>query len=251
MAASETPTEKAPTSSTLAGRLGLAGGLVGPLAITVVVAVGSSFAFSVDQAGTRGFWAWAVLPSVALAGLALVRAHRDGELRDWLRFVWGDPTWGIVSAGVLVAAAIAFVHVMAPGGSPKESWLARLYLQFGDPAALREHAAEVAVAVIVAATAEEIVWRGLVTRQIAEAIGSRTAWVWAAVLYALAHAPTVILLKDPVAGLNPVLVLAALALGLFWGAMGRFLGRLVPGILSHIAFDWCVLMMFRLWGPSV
>jgi membrane protease YdiL (CAAX protease family) len=225
--------------------------LAWPIAVTVVIALASSLAFSVDRAGTPSFWAWAVLPGVTVAVLGLLRAHRDGELRDWIRFVWGDPTRGIVSAGLLVGASIAFVHVAAPAGSPRESWMARLYLQFGDPAALREHAVEVAAVVIVAATAEEIVWRGLVTRQIAEVVGSRTAWIWAAVLYALAHAPTIYSLRDPVAGPNPVLVLAALALGLVWGAMTRVFGRLMPAILSHVAFDWCVIMMFRLWGPPV
>ena len=225
--------------------------LAWPVAITVVIALASSIAFSVERSGKTSFWAWIVLPNVAVAVLGLLRAHRDGELRGWLRFVWGDPTRGIVSAALLVGGAIAFVHVVAPAGSARESWMARLYLQFGDPTTLREHALEVAAAVIVAATAEEIVWRGLVTRQIAEITGSRTAWIWAAVLYALAHAPTAYALRDPVAGLNPVLVVAALALGLVWGAMARTSGRLMPAILSHVAFDWCVIMMFRLWGPPV
>jgi len=76
----------------------------------------------------------------------------------------------------------------------------------------------VVAAIVVAATAEEIVWRGLVTRLVAEAVGSRTAWIWAAVLYALAQAPTIWLLRDPVAGANPLVVFAALALGLVWGS---------------------------------
>jgi hypothetical protein len=129
--------------------------------------------------------------------------------------------------------------------------MARLYLQFGDPTSLRAHAVPVAIAVVLAAASEEIVWRGLVTRQIAESVGSRTAWVWAAALYALAQIPTLWQLRDPVAGMNPVLCLAALAVGLVWGLMARVFGRLTPGILSHAAFDWCVIMMFRLWGPGV
>jgi membrane protease YdiL (CAAX protease family) len=225
--------------------------LAGPFAVAAVLAVTSKFAFEGGRAGTPSFWVWAVLPSVAFAVLALLRAYRDSELRDWTKFVWGDPTRGIVSAALLVAMSLAFVHAMAPAGSARESWVARLYLQFGDPTALREHALEVAAAIVVAATAEELVWRGLVTRQIAEVVGSRTAWVWAAVLYAATYTPTLFTLSDPVAGKNPVLVLAALALGLFWGGMSRFFGRLVPSILSHAAFDWCVLMMFRLWGPGV
>jgi hypothetical protein len=208
-------------------------------------------AFSVERAGTVWFWILAAAPSIVVGAFALMRAHRDGELAGWLKPVWGDPTRGILSAILLVGAGLAFVHVVAPSGSPRESWMARLYLQFGDPSSLRAHAMPVAVAVVVAAASEEVVWRGLVTRQIAESVGSRTAWLWAAVLYALAQAPTLWQLRDPVAGINPVLVLAALALGLVWGAMARRFGRLMPAILSHAAFDWCVIMVFRLWGPGV
>ncbi len=224
--------------------------LAWPIGIAALTAASVDAAFSIERAGTIGFWILAAAPSVVVGGYALVRAHRDGELAGWLKPVWGDPTRGILSAILLVGAGIAFVHVVAPTGGARESWMARLYLQFGDPAVLREHAVPVAVAIVIATASEEIVWRGLVTRQIAEAIGSRTAWVWAAVLYALALTPTIWRLRDPVAGLNPVLVLAALALGLVWGFMARVFGRLTPSILSHAAFDWCVIMMFRLWGPG-
>jgi membrane protease YdiL (CAAX protease family) len=225
--------------------------LAGPLAVTVVVGAGSFCAFSLERAGTWPFWAWTALPTIVLAGLGILRAQKDGELSEWLRFVWGDPTRGIVSAAFLVATSLGFVRVVAPLGSARESWMARLYLQLGDPNVLRQHALEVAGTIVVAATAEEIVWRGLVTQQIAEVAGSRTAWVWAAFLYAAAQLPTLYRLSDPLAGPNPMLVLAALALGLFWGGMARVFGRLVPGILSHAAFDWCVIMMFRLWGSGV
>jgi membrane protease YdiL (CAAX protease family) len=224
--------------------------LLVPIGITLGLAVTVQIAFALDRAGTKGFWAWAAGPSVVVAAFALWRAHRDGELASWMKPVWGDPTRGIASAALLVGAAIAFVHVAAPVGSDRESWMARLYLQFGDPTRLRDHAVEVALAVVVAATAEEIVWRGLVTRLVAEVVGSRTAWIWAACLYALAQVPTFWQLEDPVAGHNPLVVFAALALGLVWGLMGRVFGRLTPGILSHVAFDWCVIMMFRLWGPA-
>jgi membrane protease YdiL (CAAX protease family) len=233
------------------GSLALYARLLVPLGITAGLAWTVRIAFSVDRAGTLAFWGWAAGPTVCVAAFALWRAHRDGELAGWMKPVWGDPTRGIASAALLVGAAIAFVHTVAPVGSPRESWLARLYLQFGDPAALRAHALEVGLAVTVAATAEEIVWRGFVARLVAESVGSRTAWIWAAALYAIAQLPTVWALADPVAGPNPVLVLAALALGLVWGSMARFFGRLTPSILSHAAFDWCVIMMFRLWGPGV
>jgi membrane protease YdiL (CAAX protease family) len=102
-------------------------------------------------------------------------------------------------------------------------------------------------AVIAAAVAEELVWRGMVTQLLAERVGSRMAWVWAAVLYALAYAPTMWALRSS-AGLNPLLVGAALGAGLLWGAMARAFGRLAPGVLAHALFDWAVVMMFPLWG---
>ena len=107
------------------------------------------------------------------------------------------------------------------------------------------------LAIIVIAIAEEVLWRGLVVSLLEEMIGSRRAWVWAAVLYSVAHAPTIWALRDPVAGPNPVIVLAALGCGLVWGGMARSFERLLPGIFSHVLFDWTVIMMFRLWGPSV
>jgi membrane protease YdiL (CAAX protease family) len=110
----------------------------------------------------------------------------------------------------------------------------------------------VAIGVIVASAGEEIVWRGLVTRLISEQIGPRGAWALAAVPYALAHLPTLWALRDPEAGLNPILVIAALGAGLLWGGLVKITGgRLVPAIIAHAAFDWTVVMTFRLWGVSV
>jgi membrane protease YdiL (CAAX protease family) len=219
--------------------------------VVLVIGTATYMGFQVARAGTQSFWLLLGGPMVAIALLGALRAYRDGELTGWLRPVWGDPTRGVASAALLVLAAIAFVHVVAPVGSPRESWMARIYLQFGDPATLHAHAAVIGVAILVVVAAEEIVWRGLVTTLLAEKIGSRHAWIGAAILYALASVPSAWALRDPVAGLNPMLPLASLAVGLVWGGMGRMTGRLVPSILSHAAFDWCVVMMFRLWGPSI
>jgi uncharacterized protein len=217
----------------------------------VIVGAGVHLAFDLERAGSPSFWLYATLPTLLVAIVATVRAGRDGELREMLQPAWGDMTRGILSAGLLLGGAIGFAHLVAGAGSPRESWLARLYLQIGDPTWLRLHAGLIALVLVVAAAGEELVWRGLVTRLIAERLGSRSAWAWAAIPYALAHLPTLWALRDPEAGLNPVLVVAALGLGLVWGGMARQTGRLFPVILSHAAFDWCVIMLFRLWGPGV
>jgi membrane protease YdiL (CAAX protease family) len=139
------------------------------------------------------------------------------------------------------------VAFAVPVGSAHELWLVTLYGQIGDPRVLQRHASEVGTAICVVALAEEVVWRGVVTHALAERVGSRAAWIWAAALYALAYVPTAWSLRGA-AGLDPVLVVGALGGGLLWGGMARAFGRLAPGVLAHALFDWVVIMMFPLWG---
>ncbi len=219
--------------------------------VTAVVGASSYFAFQLERAGLLSFVVIACVPTTVLAVLGGWRAQRDGELRDWVRPSWGDFTAGFLATLVLFAASYGASKLLAPTGSDHESWLARLYLQLGNPMILRANAPLVAGSLIVMAAADEVLWRGFVTRLIAERVGSRTAWLYAIVPYALAQVPTMWALRDPVAGLNPVLPIAAVGGGIVWGLLARQQGRLVPGIISHALFNWCVLMMFRLWGPSV
>jgi uncharacterized protein len=219
--------------------------------IVLTIAVAAQLAFDVSRAGTPSVFLIMAVPTVALAVVAVVRARNDGVLRSWLTPRSGDFTRGFAAAGVLFGASFAFTRAFMPAQSERSSWIARLYLQLGDPTALRKSVVIVVIAIIVLSVAEELVWRGLVLSLLEEQIGSRRAWVWAAVLYALAHVPTVWALKDPVAGMNPLILLVALAAGLVWGGMARAFGRLLPGMFSHVLFSWTVVMMFRLWGPSV
>jgi uncharacterized protein len=221
--------------------------------VLVVLAIGtaSRFGFELTRAGRPAFFLWMAVPTIAIAVYASYRAYQDGVIKSWLSVRAGDFTRGFVACAILFAGAWGFTRVVLPRGSARESWLARLYLQLGDPSVLRQHVAYVVVALIVIAVAEEIVWRGFVTSLLEEQIGSRRAWVWSAVLYAVAHLPTAWALRDPEAGYNPVIPLAALGCGLVWGGMARRYDRLLPGVFSHVLFDWTVLMMFRLWGQSV
>jgi len=219
--------------------------------IVLTIAVASHFAFDVTRAGRTSFFLMMAVPTVVLAGLGLLRAKDDGILKSWLSVKSGDFSRGFAAAAVLFGGAYAFMKFVAPPDSIRASWLARLYLQLGDPQVLRKNVGTIVVAIIVMAIAEEILWRGLVVSLLEEMIGSRRAWVWAAVLYSVAHAPTIWALRDPVAGPNPAIVVAALGCGLVWGGMARSFDRLLPGIFSHVLFDWTVIMMFRLWGPSV
>jgi membrane protease YdiL (CAAX protease family) len=218
---------------------------------TAVVAtgVGGYFAFQPARSGTPSFWALAGGPAMALAVVAAVWARREELLVDWLRPRSGDFTLGVVGAALFWAAGWGFSAVVTPVGSKREIWLATLYGQIGDPRVLQEHGWQVGVGIVAVVIAEEVVWRGMVTQLLADWLGSRTAWVWAAALYALAMVPTAWPLRGGDGSIDPVLPLAALAGGLLWGGMARRLGgRLVPGIIAHAFFDWAAVMMFRFWG---
>ena len=74
---------------------------------------------------------------------------------------------------------------------------------------------------------EEIFWRGFVQRRFKERWNGRSAFVLTTLLYTAIHLPTG----------NPVLILAALTCGLFWGGLYWATGSLVPVLVSHMLWD--------------
>jgi hypothetical protein len=74
---------------------------------------------------------------------------------------------------------------------------------------------------------EEIFWRGFVQRRFRERWSPRSAFVLTTLLYTGIHVPTG----------NPVLILAALTCGLFWGGFYLARGSLVPVLVSHMLWD--------------
>ena len=221
--------------------------IVLPVAVT---GVASYLAFSPQWSGALAFWLLLCGALVSLGAIAAVWGAREGLLREWLTPRAGDFTRGWVGLAILYLAAWGFARVVAPVGSKREIWLVSLYGQLGDPRALQSHALPVAAAIVLASVAEEIVWRGMVTQLLADRLGSRWAWAWAAGLYAVANVPTVVSLSSGSgwASWNPVLLFAAAGGGVLWGAMARRFGRLAPGIVAHALFDWVVVMMFPVWG---
>jgi membrane protease YdiL (CAAX protease family) len=223
-----------------------------PALAVLLTAVASYYAFLPQSSGTVAFWVLAGGPTLVLGGFAAAWAKREDFLREWLTPRWGDFTRGVVGALLFFGVAYAFSRLVTPPASARAIWLVSLYGQLGDPRLLQAHAPAVAATIVAVVVAEELVWRGMVTQLLADRFGSRTAWVYAAFLYAIAYVSTAWSLRagvGPGGGLNPVLPLAALGGGLLWGGMARAFGRLGPGILAHALFDWAVVMMFPLWGP--
>ncbi len=80
--------------------------------------------------------------------------------------------------------------------------------------------------------AEELLWRGVVTRFLMERLGSGWGIVAGAIVYTLAHWAT----------FNPLLLLAAFGCGLFWGWLYAAADNLIVPFVSHLLWD--VLLLF-------
>lgn len=231
--------------------------------IVLTVGISAQFAFQEVRAGQSSFALIMLVPSAFLAALGVLRAYRDGgvlyrrgsfedpKATGWFAVRSGDFSVGALAACLLFGLTWSFTKVVTPPDSKHLLWIVRLYAQIGDADVIRTKVSSVVIAIILLAVVEEVLWRGFVTSLLAEVVGTRRAWMYSAVLYAIAHVPTIWVLSDKVAGPNPIVVLAALAAGLTWGFMARRFDRLLPGIFSHVLFDWVVVMMFRLWGPGV
>jgi uncharacterized protein len=215
------------------------------VALAIVVTAGShALAFRDSLQGTTAFWLWLLLPALALSLVALFKLWQDGTLVQRFTPRWGDLSIGALTAGALLVASWIARSVLSPSGTVSQAWLYRIYLQLGDPEVLQTSLLATGMLLITAA-AEEIVWRGMVLDALAERFGSRRGWIMAAFCYALATAPTLWALRDPVAGPNPLLVIAAFGCGIVWSFLAARLGRLSPGIFSHLAFTYFSAVQFR------
>lgn len=182
---------------------------------------------------------------LVLGTVAVLRLRQRGEARGALRPAPGDLAFGAAVAAVMYFGATAGHLLLSAPGTPREAWIIRLYLLFGDPA---ESSLVVSGAVFVVAMLEELTWRGLVQRALQDGLGPIRAVLITSVLFAVAHLPTVYLLADPFAGPNPLIVLAALGCGLVWGTIAVRTRRLWPALFAHGFFSWAVVE-FPVWRP--
>ena len=187
------------------------------------------------------------MPYVVLVALALHKMWSDGTLVDLLTPRWGDLSIGALSMMGLLFASWAARKVLSPVGTPRQAWLFRVYLQLGNPEHLQRSTGYTLLILLVCA-AEEVVWRGMVLGDLTQRFGRRAALPLSALAYGFAALPTLWLLRDPVAGLNPLLVTAAVGCGLVWSFLASLTGRLSPVMISHMAFTYFTIVQFRLPG---
>lgn len=218
--------------------------MIGVAVVVGVVLASYAAAFRPELAGEPAFWWTFGLPHAALAAFAIHQLRREGKWLERLTPRGGDITIGALTALILLGASWAARAAITPAGSPRQSWLLRLYLQLGDPEVIQQSVLLTTVLCLIAFS-EELVWRGYVLERANERFGERAGWIVTALLYALAALPTVYTLRDPSAGLNPLLVIAALGCGIVWSFLAARFRRLWPSVLSHVVFSYFSAVQFR------
>ncbi len=222
--------------------------LLASLIVAASVSVGSYFAFEPVRAGTLRVWMMVLIPNATFGLYALTRLRADRELRERLLPKWGDLSRGFFAAAVLFVCAYAFNRYLIDGRATPMAWLSRVYTQVGASRLVQTSSLPWFALVALIATSEELTWRLLVTRLL-ENVAKERAWLVSALLYSLAHAPTMWALRAANGSLNPLLVIAALGAGVVWGGVARIFGRVAPSVVSHVLFDWAVLFLFPLYVP--
>lgn len=209
-----------------------------------LIGAAMALAFRAAFAGSPAFWLALGVPYAGLAALAVLRLWRAGALLDVLAPRWGDFSFGVVAGGLLVLSGLAARAVLAPAGSTRIIWLLRIYAQIGNADAV-QRSVVYTLALLAIVICEELVWRSLVLDELSERFGTRRAWPLAALFYGISALPTLVTLKDDVAGYNPLLVTAALGAGLVFSFLASIKGRLAPVIIAHGVFTYFSLMQFR------
>jgi membrane protease YdiL (CAAX protease family) len=214
----------------------------------VVITAALGFAMRLELAGSPVFWAALGVPYLLLAGLALYKLWDEGALLDVLAPRWGDFSLGFLTAALLLLASWGARAVLAPAGSTRLGWLFRIYAQVGDPDVV-QRSFIYTTALLVIVVCEELVWRSMVLDELTQRFGTRRGWPLAALCYAVTTLPTLYTLRDEAAGLNPLLVTAALGCGIVWTFLASIRGRLMPVIIAHGVFTYFSLTQFRWpWG---
>ncbi len=182
--------------------------------------------------------------SALLGVIAIVLLWKSGRLRDRLTPKWGDLSIGVVGAFALIITTWAGRTILSPRGVPRQAWLAQVYWFLGDTGELEEKF-WVPWLVVLAPMLDEIIWRGWLQDQLTFSVGRVRGWLLTTLLYGLQAAPTIVALRDPVAGPNPLLLVMALVAGLLFGFLTHVTNRTAPAMIAHAAFTFFILLQFR------
>ena len=152
--------------------------------------------------------------------------------REWLRANARFLILGLATGGALVLATMATL-VAARWFDPQH------YAWALEPMAMKDKIAPalgLALLILPIIPGEEIVWRGAVMLPLADRWGKAAGVAVAALMFAAAHLTL---------GSVPLLI-AAIALGAFWGIITLWTRSLVPALVCHLIWDVMLLYVVKL-----
>jgi membrane protease YdiL (CAAX protease family) len=218
--------------------------IVVPWLVVAVAAANSYYASRPAVAGRPTTWLFFMLPELPLALLACLALMRSGRLAQRLLPRRGDIFLGVLTALVLIIACWSGRYLVMPLGSPREAWLAHMYVQLGDPTQLQT-SWWLPLVLIIGSMLDEMVWRGWIQDWLSLKLGGGRGLALTAGLYSLTAIPAMFTLADPTVGTNVLLPLLAMAGALVWGYATLLSGRATPAMVSHAAFVYFSVMQFR------
>jgi hypothetical protein len=213
------------------------------LIVVVVVTVCNALSLRPQTALQPLGWLPLLIGYALLTVYALVRLYKEGVILKRFSVKSGDLSVGVLLGFALLGAAWLVKTRLIPADSVREAWTFQIHaLIHSLPAPLPQAALLVPVGVM-----EEVVWRGFVAQDLKKQLGPRRALPLAAALYAATLLPTVWSMSDPGAGLNPLLVFAALGCGVVWTFLALQTERLVAVTVSHLALIYFVSAPLGVW----
>ena len=136
-----------------------------------------------------------------------------------------------VSSAVLLYIVFLAGHLISTSLFPFASAnIQSVYAMRGDASLLRV----ILLIALVIGPAEEIFWRGYLQQRLSVRRGNVRGLILAMMLYGLVH----------IGSLNPMLLIAALVCGFYWGLIYLWRRSLFINCLSHVIWDLAVFVIF-------
>ncbi|MFN8021656.1 MAG: CPBP family intramembrane glutamic endopeptidase [Acidimicrobiales bacterium] len=176
-----------------------------------------------DDLGVLGL-PWVRQFVVALVVVLVVQLAFIGRL-GWWREVWRDARpgrwWMWLPVALVVLAAVGTIAREGVSDAPTHYWVGMTLTM-----------------VLVGAT-EELTFRGILLVGARELVDERRAWLVSSALFGLFHLPNAILGQSLALSLRQVVATAVIGSAFY--CLRRAGGWLLPCIVLHAAYDWCVI----------
>jgi uncharacterized protein len=199
--------------------------------VTLFAVMAFVFMFTFQRAGCFDFWYWMSSNLILLMFLVI---YFDREYTAMIRKDLGEMVWRKALTGLL-AAVILFLVFYAG------NYLIRMIFKdagagISDVYSFKQDASPLRIGILmllVIGPGEEFFWRAYLQRHFMKRFGQRAGFILATFLYAAVHVATG----------NPVLVLAALVCGLFWGWLYLRYRSMIINVVSHTLWDIAVFLL--------